>query len=287
MKANKATQRALINMLGRVYREILAVEEEWDIRGDDGDFRARIEYFHDAVRAFSAGGGVGTEGKGRLSVEMLAYDIGMLRYIQASPIPKPKGKNRKLSPMTDVAENTLPRVAGDKAGVKPDAEVRNRLADLYKSYGVLFAALLSEAAERNYKSRIEESNAEVEDMAAFMRGVAAKAKQDLQFDLEGFATGQVTTPDLMNKLLAAFHSGKLKKRMAAAEAHRKLKDIAQGIDKEHKNIEQAHMNYALGQLAVYEGARDVLKKMAFKGFNIVGDFVENAVSEARRGGRGL
>ena len=51
----------------------------------------------------------------------------------------------------------------------------------------------------------------------------------------------------------------------------------------------AHMTYATGQLAIYENSRDTIKKMAVKGFNIVGDFVADAGEEevgTRHDGRG-
>jgi hypothetical protein len=284
MKANKSEQKALITLLNRLYREIRDIEEDWDIRIDETEFRPRIEYFHDAVRALTSSGGRGSDIKDRLSVEMLAYDISMLRYIQAEPLPK-SPKNRRLSAMTEIVESSLPRVSGDKAGLKPDASVKYKLADLYKSYGVFFSALLSDAADRNYATRIEDINAEVEDAAAFLHSIQDKG--DAQIDLEAMAEAQVQSGDLMNKIIVAFKSGKLKKRMQAMEAHRKLKEIATAIDKENKTVEMAHMTYATTQLAIYEGARDVIKKMAFKGFNIIGDFVESAITEAQRGGRGI
>jgi hypothetical protein len=58
-------------------------------------------------------------------------------------------------------------------------------------------------------------------------------------------------------------------------------------DKQIKTIEQAHFSFATGQLAIYENAREVVKKMAVSGMNIVGNFVESAVQAARSGGRGM
>jgi len=285
MKANKSEQKAMIGLLNRIYREIREVELEWGIRADDFDFRPRIEYFHDAVRAYTSSGGKGSEGRDRLSVEMLAYDISMLRYIQNVPIPT-KDKNKILSAFTDVAEDSLPRVKNDKTGIRPDASVKNRLADQYKSYSVIFSALLSEAADRNYTSRINDSNAEMEDMAAFLQSIKAQVAGS-EIDLETLAHNLVKTPELMNRLIAAFHSGKLRKRSESREALKKLKEIALAIDKENKSIELSHMTFATSQLAIYESSRDVIKKMAIKGFNIVGDFVESAIRDARRTGRGV
>lgn len=284
MKASKTQQTALIGLLNRTYQEIAEVEGQWGIHAADNDYRPRIEYFHDAVRSYSEREGHGIEGHGRLSIEMLAYDIGMLRFIQAEPIPRGH-KPGKLSAETGVAHSTLPRMFGDKTGVKPDASVRNRLADLYKNYAVLFAALLANAADYNYMTRINEGNAQVEDLAALLQSV--KEQGAAEIDLEALMGAEIMTPELINKLFAALRSGTLKKRMGVKEAQQKLKEIEQEVEKEIKAIEQAHMNYATGQLAIYEHAKETVKKMATKGFNIVGAFVESAVREAQRGGRGI
>lgn len=282
MKANKSEQKALLSLLNRIYREIRTVEEEWDIHIDQHDFRPRIEYFHDAVRAFFEAGGKGTEGKGRLSVEMLAYDIGMLRYIQHEPVPKIIGKIGKLSAQTDMTP-PLPRVRGDKSGLRPDSSVKHKLVELYTNYAVMFSALLAEASDRNFKSRMESCNEEIEDLADWMRTVAAKAKKSSEIDLEALADDHIKTPELMDRVRAAMQGGKLKKRMQAEAAMQKLKEVAQAVEKEAQTIETAHFTYATGQLAIYEGARDAIKKLAVKGFNIVGDFVASAVAEAQRG----
>ena len=42
------------------------------------------------------------------------------------------------------------------------------------------------------------------------------------------------------------------------------------------------MNYALAQLGIFEGSKDLLKKMASQGMNLVGKFVENAMAESRK-----
>lgn len=63
--------------------------------------------------------------------------------------------------------------------------------------------------------------------------------------------------------------------------------MMKAADKQIKTVEQAHFAFATAQLAIYENAKEVVKKMAVNGLNIVGNFVENAVREATRGaGRG-
>jgi hypothetical protein len=280
VKANKAEQQALITLLNRIYGEIRAIEEEWSIRGSDNDYRPRIEYFHDAIRALSSG----ETGSRRLSVELLAYDISMLRHIQANPMKRTKGTKTSLSPGTDLVVHARQQ----KAGGSSETSVKSELAERYKSYALLFAALLSDAADRNYQNRMDERNSEVEDLATLEQMVKLTAKkQDVEIDIEVFADQYIDDPDMMNKILFAFHNAKQKKRMLASEAQRKLKEMMESNDKEIKTIEKAHFTFVTSQLAIYEGARDVVKKMATQGMNIVGQFVAAAVSEATRGGRGM
>lgn len=283
MKATKTERQGLITLLTRIYEDIREVESAWDIRAEAPDFRVRIEYFHDAVRALTQSDGNGSEGIDRLSVEMLAYDISMLRYIQSNPLPKVTRSLAKLSPHTEV---TLPRTQNDKAGLKPDARVKSQLSDLYKNYAVFFAALLSEAADYNFMSRMNSHNNEVEEMATLLQAVASK-NQQAEIDVATTAENVLGVSDVTDRVAAGVQNGTFKKRMSAKDALRKLKETAQAIDKEGKAIEQAHFTFATGQLSVYEGAKDVIKKMAGKGLNIVGDFVENAVRDAMRGGRSM
>ena len=277
MKANKAEQQALVTLLNRIYGEIRAIEEQWDIRVSESDFRPRIEYFHDAIRALTAGGGHGYEKSGRLSVEFLAYDIGMLRHIQERPMAKPRGAKLAHPP----GSVTLPATAASFT-VKGDSSVRYELSDRYKSYSVLFVALLSDTADRNYQNRLNECNSEVEELARLEKKVRQAANnKDVTIDLQALAEEHLDEPDLIRRLLAGAGKAKLK----ASEALRAGKEIMAANDRQIKTIEKAHFTYATSQLAIYEGARDVVKKMATSGMNIVGDFVQNAVSEAARGGK--
>lgn len=277
MKANKAEQQALITLLNRIYEEIRTLEEQWDIRVDANDFRPRIEYFHDAVRALTTGGL-----NKRLTVEFLAYDISMLRYIQTNPMARNKGAKATGSPSTNVVVRPAKPYLSGKAET---TAAKQALSDLYKNYAVLFAALLSESADRDYYSRLNEYNSEVEDLSAMEQAV--KGKKNSEINMEELADQIIDDPEQMNKVLIAARKAK-KGRLLASEALRLFKEMMQAADKGIKVIDQAHFTFATGQLAVYENARDVVKKMATQGMNIVGSFVENAVQEAsRKGGREL
>jgi uncharacterized protein with von Willebrand factor type A (vWA) domain len=162
--------------------------------------------------------------------------------------------------------------------------VKAQLGDLYKSYAVLFVALLSDTADRNHYNRVTESNTQVEELAAVEQGAKSSAqKKDVKVDIEALAEQYVDDPELMKKIRARFGG---KKQLLASEATRALKEMMESNDKEIKTIEKAHFTYVTSQLAIYEGARDVVKKMAMQGMNIVGNFVQNAVAEATRGGVG-
>jgi hypothetical protein len=280
LKANKAQAQALVTLLNRLYAEIRVIEEAWDIRADAGDFRPRIEYFHDAVRALTAG----LESK-RLTVEFLAYDMSMLRHIQANPMAKPKGAKVTGSPGTAVIQRP------EKGGVfhKPDSrEAKFALADLYKHYAVIFVALLADSADRNYYTRLNNCNSQVEELAALEEAIkAASGKRDVPVNVQELADHAIDDPDLIRKLLSSLQ-GKRANRLLASEAQQSVKALMQLADKEIKTIDKAHFTFATSQLGVYENARDVVKNMAVQGMNIVGQFVQQAVQEAsRKSGRGL
>jgi hypothetical protein len=278
MKATQAEEQALIALLNRIYGDIRTIELEWRILVDANDYRPRIEYFHDAIRMLTSGQHRSPSGKGRLSVEFLAYDISMLRHIQANPLVKSKTKGQ--SPKTQVQKDPMLHAAH----IPIDSGVKLKLADLYKNYAVLFAALLADTADRNYQSRVGEHNEEVEGLAQVTQAALAM-KSDTPIDIENLIDMHIDDLTLMSKILFRLRSGKSRRSLPPKEAAKHLKDAIAEVDKEIKSIEKAHFTYVTAQLAVYEGARDVVKGMAVKGLNIVGGFVENAVRDAMRGGK--
>ncbi len=271
MKANKAAQQALITLLNGIYNEIRPIEEKLSLRLDGSDFRPRIEYFHDAVRALTSG----AKAEQRLSVEFLAYDVAMLRSIQANPLLVPK-ETRKLSPGTDMVAGTA------FEGHAGTGEIKSRLSELYKNYSVLFVALLSEKADHDYESKVNECNDEVKGLAAVEREAKKAMGKSSGIDIETIIYENMDDPALIQKFLNQF--GNKRKGILADEAVKKLSDMMKSADKRIKKAEEAHFTFVTGQLAIYEMAKDVVKKMAMSGLNIVGSFVESAVREATRGG---
>jgi hypothetical protein len=171
----------------------------------------------------------------------------------------------------------------------PPQAGRGELVALYKDYMVFFAALFAEVADKNYQSRVDAIDGAVEDLALLEQVIQqliagkisnAQAMQELM---------HVERDDLREKLQTML----ARKQLNAAEKQEALAMLGlidKGLDKEKKAIEQAHRHYATGQLAVYEEAKDTIKRLAGMGMNLAGKFVENAMQTAQKGkgqGRGV
>lgn len=273
MKANQQQKQALISVMARMCQEINAVEARFGVVASEKDLRPRIEYFHDVVRLYTQANTHGYERTGRLTVESLAYDISLLRQIQANPISRvaipvqyaPQGSGKSLVP------------EGYQDPKRMDGDARMRLMDLYKNYTVLFAAMMAEIADRNFQTRTGENNAQVEELAALEAQIK---KHPPETDI-AHLLNHIADPDLRAKLVA-----KLRGNAKAAIAVKEAKAIMAKLDEENARIDKAHMSYLSSQLMIYENAKDIVKKMAQSGMNVVGDFMENAMREAASHGRG-
>jgi hypothetical protein len=238
MKLSPAEQESIVSLLTRIYLDICDAETRFGLLVGEGDFRPRIEYFHDAIRAFTSEDPRALEEGGRLCVEMLAYDLGCLRYLQAMPLSPFKPHATNLSPATDMIR--LDRQLAPTA-TRPNRVEKERIGELYQRYGVLFAALLKPFADRDYRDRVDALNQEVGDIKALLEERKDKGE----------------------------------------EAVRKLKERRKQKDREIAAVEKAHLDYAVAQLAIYEEAKDMVKKLAGQGMNLVGRFVEAQVAATR------
>lgn len=279
MKLSDKEQEQLIGLLTRLYDEIGSIEDEYKLFIGEGDFRPRIEYFHDAIRDYSAQNASAREEGGRLTVEWLAYDMQCLRYLQSMPLSPftPKGGLQSASSEMVPLDHKL--VAKAK---RPDRTTKERLIELYQNYAVLFAALLKPIADFDYHERVDELNNDVKDINAIIQqfeGLLAGKKNintiaQLAHHLEDEQLQGEVIAFLQKK--AAKTTENIKKMIGYLKTHTKKKD------KHIKTIEDAHLNYALAQLAVFEASRDLLKKMAGQGMNLVGKFVENSIADTKR-----
>lgn len=279
MKLSANDQESILSLLTRIYMDIVAIEEEYQLLVGEGDFRPRIEYFHDAIRAYTAQEENPEESQGRLGVELLSYDLSCLRYIQDMPLSDFKPHASVMSARTDIV------TAGPGLNVRPirpDRKVRARLCELYQHYAVLFSALLKPYADEDYRERIEELNLDIKDIEAL-------ADQLKNFDnsreaLEALiaATRHVEEEQLRHLLNMFIQYEKYKKQQETSRLLEFLKQQTAERKKRINAVETAHMQYSLNQLGIFENSRDLIKKMALQGTNIVGKFVESSIAATRR-----
>ncbi|MGE0754494.1 MAG: hypothetical protein AB7L92_04975 [Alphaproteobacteria bacterium] len=275
MKLSAAEQEEITKLLTRIYQDILAIETDYELRTGNGDARCRIEYFHDAIRAFFSGNVTAQ----RLQVELLAYDLKCLRYVADNPFAPFTPDGGALSPKTDLVVNSAGLVAQSK---KPDRSTRERLSELYKHYAVLFAALLKLIADNDYEERTHNLNEDVREIHEIMQtmqklGISASDIEHMIAQVNHIDDGQ-----LRNELMAFVQAGKARKPDEIKKLLGYLKNRISQKDKQIATIDKAHLEYATNQLALYEAAKDMLKSLARGGMNLVGKFVETSIAQARR-----
>ncbi|MDX1974620.1 MAG: hypothetical protein SFT92_02975 [Rickettsiales bacterium] len=280
MKLAQQDQESIVALLTRIYTDLREIETEFSLTVGGGDFRPRIEFFHDAIRAFSDQHPGNSDSNERLTIEKLAIDVKYLRELQAKPLMHLAPEHRTMAASGEVMAVTPDSLAPKPQ--RPDRVTRERLAELYQHYGVLFAALLKPTADLDFIERTDNLNQDVVDVNA------------VQEILEKFAQGKGDLTELvtacnhiedkeLHQLLSMFiQQQKYKSKDAITKLVAFLKIHIKQYDKDIKSIDNAHMHYAMSQLALYEESRDMLKKMAGQGLNLVGKFVENAMKETKR-----
>lgn len=276
-------QAAIIELMNGKFHDILAIESAWNIRLSEGDMRPRIEHFHDAVRALTSGSASLYDKNSRLSVEQLAYDLSMLRQVQDRPVGT-------INRATEKSLSTA-LVKQDEAGAGipklPPQGLRSELISHYRDYTVFFAALFAEVAERNCQSRVDYIDASVTDIGLIEDMLEQLIAGTITPEQAMHDMMHVERDDLRERIQALLARKKLSVR-EKQEAREMLSKIEGGLDKEKKGIEQSHLTYATGQLAVYENAKDTVKRLASAGLNLAGKFLDNAMQAAQRGkGRGV
>ncbi len=274
-------QVAIVELMSGKYAQILPIETEWHIRLHEGDMRPRIEHFHDAVRALTSGEADIYAKNSRLSVEHLAYDIGQLRIIQDKPVGRINRATEKSAGSALVKKGE----AGASQLKLPPQSVRSEIVALYRDYTVFFAALFAQIADRNYQSRVDVIDGAVEDLAL------------LEQVIQQLAAGKITNAQAMEEIMHVerddlrerLQETLSRKTVSAAEKQKIFETlglIQSNLDKEKKHIETAHLHYATGQLAVYEEAKETIKRLNQMGMNLAGKFVENAMQQSAGKGKG-
>ena len=271
-------QAAIIELMMGKYAQILPIEAEWGIRLTEGDMRPRIEHFHDAVRALTSGEADIYEKRSRLSVEHLAYDLGQLRQIQGKPL----GLINRATEKSTGSHLVKKGEAGASAPKLPPQAVRGQITELYKDYTVFFAALFSEIADKNFQARSDAIDGAVADIGVIEDVIQQLIAGKLTITQALEEMMHVERDDLRERLqetLARKTVGTSEKQKIFAT----LGLVQSNLDKDKKSLETAHMHYATGQLAVYEDAKDTVKKLATQGLNLAGKFVDTAMRAAGQG----
>ncbi len=272
MPPRSSNKDALIPLLNELYQRIYDAEAAIGLFVGSNDHRPRIERFHDAIRAYTSGVSPYTA-HSRLALEQLAWDISMLRTIQANPL-QPMPNSHKQSAGTQVAVRT-PNAVGDVGNPHAHArELKSQLAQDYKNYAVMFTAILAETADMNHASRMDEKDAIVEQMAT-MRGKLSGKLTDLQ----KLAGSTIYDPEI----LANVQSLLPKEILTTDKATAALNQAMHRIDGQQKNLDATHVTWLSGQLAMYEQGKEVVQQLMQKGMNIAGKFLEEAMG---RGGQG-
>ena len=275
MAIGSESQAAIIELMHGKYQRILAAETQWGIRLKEGDMRPRIEHFHDAVRALTSGEADIYAKNSRLSVEHLAYDIALLRQIQNKPVGTINRVTEKSASTAVVKQGQ----AGASPPRMPPQQVRAELAANYRDYTVFFAAMFAEVADINYQSRSEVIDGSVADVGLVEDVLNKLIAGKMTNAQAAHELMHVERDDLRERLTAML----ARKGLSAREKQDAVAMIAQiekGLDKEKKALEQSHLNYATGQLAVYEDSKDIIKKLGMAGLNLAGKFVENSLKGA-------
>ncbi len=272
MKYSSNQQQSIVTILLRYWEEIITIETEFSLLVGKGDTRPRIEYFHDAIRAYTSLHKT-TEMEQRLSIERLAYDVRCLRYIATMPLASITHDEHNLSP------KTLPAVIAPgliEVNKRIGRDAKDRLCELYQQYGVLFASLLKATAENDVHERSDALDNEVEEINRLVEALTNNASVAQINNI----VQHLSDAALKRDLLALLPQIKGKNASGLAD---KLKANIQKKDKQLKEIDTASHQYATTQLAIYESAKDMLKQMAKQGMNLVGEFVESTLRQNQQG----
>ena len=283
MAFEASEQAAIIELMQGKYGQLLSIETEWAIRLHEGDWRPRIEHFHDAVRALTSGSADMYSKNSRLSVENLAYDLGQLRQIQDKPVGLINRVTEKSASTALVKQGE----AGASFVKMPPQQVRAQLVSLYRDYMVFFAALFAQVADMNFQARVDDIDSTVTDLDQ-VEQVMKQLMAGKLTNAQAMAEMMHVERDDLRERIQAILSKKSSTAREKQEALDMIAAIEKGMNSEKKKLEASHLHYATGQLAVYEEAKETIKRLGQQGLNLAGKFVENAMQAAGKGkGRGV
>lgn len=282
---------ALMKIMNATYHDIRAIELEHGLSVGGTDYRPRIEYFHDALRVLSHQPEQMYVERTRLSVEHLAYDMSCLRYIQERPLaklnhddPAPRMRNAPVQNLLLAPPPGAVMEAVQQPKPVPPT-TRALLADHYRSYTVMYAALFAESADINFQTRSSENDVGVEDMAQIQRMIQMVEQGTVSPERVEEAIMHIEDTQLRDQLRALFHRKALK-RKETQEMIQLLEQQMARLDMETKAMDKAHMSFLTGQMLMFHDAKDLVRKLSGQGLGLAGQFLENAMSQAAGRGQG-
>jgi hypothetical protein len=262
--------KLLINMLNNKYAELRDIEQKYNIFGLHGDFRPRIEHYHDAVRCYNNQSDQGLDRNSRLAAERLADDVEMLRQITARPLIV--GRTQEHLSTSDAL--TIGELAGSE--LRPDAVIKRQLTSLYRDYTVFFVALMIDKTEDNIQARSEDNDIIVQDCYRLEQALAGLQNGSINIS-EVRAAANMLEHDGMRLKILNMLANATPDNNEISGAINTLQDVRRGLAEERKRIDAAGMRFASSQLMVYEGAKDTVKQLMQNGVNIAGKHTESAM----------
>jgi hypothetical protein len=268
--------QGFITLLHQTHSEIRDIEARFQIYGHEGDYRPRIEYYHDAVRAYASDFDDGLTKDSRLAIERLAYDVEMLRLIADRPLSVGRGEQHFSTEDALVVQGEM----GD--GLTPDRRTKGRLSELYRNYGIYFIALMAEKADANIKARKEDNTILIQDcnqLEQLLNQLAANA-----IDLASVIkiAGQMEHDGLRRKILALLNRGK-PNRDELNSAANSVKDARLYFQHDQKQLDDNGMRFASSQLMVYEANKEMIRQLSERGLNVAGKFMKQTLGEHGQG----
>lgn len=283
---------ALMQIMNASYHDIRVMEMEHGIRVGGADYRPRIEYFHDAVRILSHQPEQMYLPRTRLSVEHLAYDLSCLRYIQEKPLTQlnhdsPAPRMRAAPEGVQALPPPPGAVMEPVQQPKPlSPSQRAVLAELYRSYTVMYTALFAETADMNFQTRANANDTGVEDLAHIEQMIQMVEQGTLDPARVEEAIQHIENEQVRQQLMMLLHNKAIKKRQKLDAIKQLLEQQMHALDMETKAMDKAHMNFLTGQMMMYHDAKDLVRKLSAQGLGLAGQFLDNAMSQAAGRGQG-
>lgn len=174
---------------------------------------------------------------------------------------------------------------------KMEAAARG-LKELYANYTVLFAAVVKDTVDRDFKALVENMDEIVSEAADIKQIIEELINQNaLEFEDIEQISEQCQNEDIKKQVMLILHQmqqQKQQKRNAEIEGDKiikKMEEMMHAADVKITATDKAHFNFLANQLMVYQSSTEMIKKLAEQGLNIAGKFVEQAAAAGvSRGG---